>query len=94
MFHRLFGLLVPGKMVTFSVTSRRSSMRVRRLLVKLSRSLMRIICHFYSPRIASSTLARPPRYVHPTHKCEIRAPILESILLQLHPTTAYGAFAL
>jgi hypothetical protein len=68
MFHRLFGLFVAGKMIAFAVTRRRRPMRVRRLLVKLSRPLMRIVCHFYSPRTASSTLARPPRDVHRTHK--------------------------
>jgi hypothetical protein len=40
MLHRLFRLLVPGKVIAFTVAGRRSSMRVRRLLVKLSRSLM------------------------------------------------------
>jgi hypothetical protein len=40
MLHRLLGLFVPGKMVAFAVTRGRSPMRVRRLLVKLSRSLM------------------------------------------------------
>jgi len=64
MFHRLFGLIVPGKMVAFAVTRRRSPMRVRRLLVKLSRSLMRIVRHFHSPLNASSTLTRSSRDVH------------------------------
>src|ERR1700722_4553047 len=68
MFHRLFRLLVPGKVVTFTMAGRRSSMRVRRLLVKLSCSLMRIVCHFYSPRVASPTLSCPTCDVY-QHMC-------------------------
>lgn len=45
MFHSLSGVLVSGKMFSFAVLSCCSTMGMRSHLVKLSRSLVRIICH-------------------------------------------------
>jgi hypothetical protein len=46
MLQSLFGVFMPRLVILFSVMRRGGAVRVRRLLVKLSRPLMRIVGHF------------------------------------------------
>jgi len=63
MFHRLLGLLVSGLVIFLAVMRRGGAVRVRGLLVKLSGSLMRIICHEIL-RSARLTVALCGQHVH------------------------------
>ncbi len=49
--HSLPGVLVSGKVFSLAMLRCCRSVRVRSLLVKLSRSLMRIVCHVCSLRL-------------------------------------------
>jgi len=63
MFHRLLGVLVSGLVIFLAVMRRGGAVRVRGLLVKLSGSLMRIVCHEIL-RSAHLTVALCGEHVH------------------------------
>jgi hypothetical protein len=63
MFHRLFGMLVSGLMIFLAMMHRGCAVRVRCLLVKLSGSLVPIVCHEIL-RSAHLTVALCGEHVH------------------------------